>query len=54
MMNMWKFSHRDVCDCGKRHNMSHLYDMWSQWHVDIPVVSTLAGVNCGKHWEESI
>ena len=24
MMNMWKLSNTDVCDCGERHTMSHL------------------------------
>ena len=56
MMKMWKLSHTDVCDCGERQTMSHLMTC-----DDAPnctwtglAFPTLAGVNCAKHWEESI
>ena len=55
-MKMWKLSHTDVCDCGERQTMYHLMTC-----VDAPnctwtdlAMPTLAGVNCSKHWEESI
>ena len=55
-MKMWKLSHTDVCDCGERQTMSHLMTC-----IDAPnctwaylAIPTLAGVNCAKHWEESI
>ena len=55
-MKMWKLSHTDVCDYGERQNMSNLTTC-----VDAPnctwadlAIPTLAGVNCAKHWEDSI
>ena len=61
MMKIWKLSHRDdfffiVCDCGKRQTMSHLMtcgDAPNYTWTDL-AFPTLAGVNCAKHWEESI
>ena len=45
-----------LCDCGERQTMCHLMAC-----VDAPsctwtalAMPTLAGVNCAKHWEESI
>ena len=56
MMKMWKLSRTDVCDCEERQTMSHLMTC-----VDAPncpwadlAIPTIAGVNCAKHWEESI
>ena len=51
MMKMWKLSHADVCDCGERQTMSHLMTCCTWTDLAFP---TLAGVNCAKHWEESI
>ena len=56
MMKMWKLSHTDVCDCGERQTMSHLMtcgDAPNCTWTDL-AFPTLAGVNCAKHWEESI
>ena len=55
MMNMWKLSHTDVCDCGERHTMSHLMtcdDAPNCKWTDLAIYQP--GVNCAKHWEESI
>ena len=56
MIKMWKLSHTDVCDCGERQIMSHLMtcgDAPNCTWTDL-AFPTLAGVNCAKHWEESI
>ena len=56
IMKMWKLSHTDVCDCGERQTMSHLMtcgDAPNCTWTDL-AFPTLAGVNCAKHWEESI
>ena len=56
MMKMWKLSHTDVCDCGERRTMSNLMtcgDAPNCTWTDL-AFPTLAGVNCAKHWEESI
>ena len=55
-LKMWKLSHTDVCDCGERQTMSHLMtcgDAPNCTWTDL-AFPTLAGVNCAKHWEESI
>ena len=56
MMKMWKLSHTDVCDCGERQTMSHLMtcDHAPNCTWTGLAFPTLAGVNCAKHWEESI
>ena len=56
MMKMWKLSHTDVCDCEERQTMSLLMtcgDASNCTWTDL-AISTLAGVYCAKHWEESI
>ena len=56
MMKTWKLSHTDVCDCGERQTMYHLMtcgDAPNCTWTDL-AFPTLAGVNCVKHWEESI
>ena len=53
---MWKLSHTDVCDCGERQTMSNrmtCVDAPNCTWIDL-AMPTLAGVNCVKHWEESI
>ena len=53
---MWKLSHTDVCDCGEIQTMSHLMicgDAPNCTWTDL-AFPTLAGVNCARHWEESI
>ena len=55
-MKMGKLSHTDVCDCGERQTMYHLMacvDAANCTWTDL-AMPTLAGVNCAKHWEESI
>ena len=57
-MEMWKISHTyvDVCDCGERQAMSRLMtcgDAPNGTWVDL-AIPALAGVNCAKHWEESV
>ena len=55
-MKTSKLSHTDVCDCGERQTMYHLMtcvDAPNSTWVDL-AIPTLAGVNCAKHWEESI
>ena len=56
VMKMWKLSHADVCDCWERQTMSHLMtcgDAPNCTWTDL-AIPNLAGVNCGKRWEESI
>ena len=56
LVKMWKLSHTDVCDCGERQTMSHLMtcgDAPNCTWTDL-AFPTLAGVNCAKHWEESM
>ena len=52
----WKCGSSPICDCGERQTVSHLMTC-----VDAPnytwtdlAMPNITGVNCGKHWEESI
>ena len=56
MMKMWKLFNTDVCDYGERQNMSHLMTCGDASNCTWTELAfpTIAGVNCAKHWEESI
>ena len=56
MMKMWKLSHTYVCDNGERQTMSHLTTCGDAPNCTWTglAITTVAGVSCAKHWEESI
>ena len=52
MRKMWKLSHTDVCDCGKRQTVSRVMtcvDAPNRTSEDL-AIPTIAGVNCAKNW----